>query len=305
MNDGRRLGRVCRCGMLRSHMRRYWALAGVVWTLSAGGCSSGKALNAAGGADGGADLDAPAGSGGPGGNGPVDAGGTGGGAGGTGGAGGGGLDAASDSRLPDAGLDAASGEAGGHDDCRSDGDCPIIQCLVAPCPDSLCLMGSDGFHHCQTRPRPALQACPAPRSPACCRGDSDCNEAPRGRCVPHSYEYCGGPPPLPGNGCRYDHCTSDADCTDMPNGFCSGGSQRTCSYGPCRTNADCNRRPGGRCVLESVHSFCDFSAAFCRYANDPCRTDADCPQTGANGSACLPNKDLHGASCQDRPPPPP
>ena len=127
-----------------------------------------------------------------------------------------------------------------------------------------------------------------------------------GRCVPFSHEYCGGPPPLPGNFCRYDECTSDTDCTAMPNGFCTAGYPRACRYGPCRTSVDCNRAPGGTCVLAASNAgYCPRLAVYCRYPTDPCRTDADCKGASLNGLVCNAKADGHGTMCVDRGPPPP
>jgi hypothetical protein len=202
-----------------------------------------------------------------------------------------------------------SGGAAGADQCRVDADCPAIACLVAPCPDSLCVMGGDGFHHCQTRRSSALQVCPSPAQGGdltCCHSDADCGAQPRGRCVANSDGWCGGPAPPPGNQCRYDACTGDADCAAAPGGFCTGGSPRACVYGPCRTSADCTRRPGGICAVQSVGRFCASTLAFCRYAGDPCAVDADCHgDAGAFGLQCVPNSDFQGTTCQPVTPPPP
>lgn len=265
---------------------------GTAATGGAGGSTGGSAGGP--GADAAADVAAGGSGGGTGGTGG--AGGTGGGSGGTGGA-----------RL-DAAPDLATGETGAPaEECRKDSDCPPIQCLVPPCDPVICVLGDRGFHRCQVQTRPALEACPEPNSPpGCCRNDSGCTNQPNGHCIPFSFEYCGGPAPLPGNTCRFDECTSDAACTARPNGFCTGGWPRTCQYGPCRTSADCNRMPGGTCVLATVNAgYCPRPAVFCRYPNDPCRTDADCRGASMNGLVCNVRPDGHGTMCIDRGPPPP
>jgi hypothetical protein len=203
-----------------------------------------------------------------------------------------------------AGVTGAAGVAG-HDDCRKDSDCPPIACLVAPCPDSLCALGGDGFHHCQVRLHPTLTACGGnPTGMDCCGSDAACTQQPHGMCVPFTTGYCGGPAPPPINECRYDQCQADGDCTAKPNGVCTTGYPRVCAYGPCRKNADCNKGPGGTCVLASVGSFCPSEAVFCRYPTDPCRQNADCKGTSPYGQVCVPNADGQGTVCRDQSPPP-
>jgi hypothetical protein len=205
------------------------------------------------------------------------------------------------------GLGGASGAAGtgdGRNDCTSDSDCPPVRCAVATCPDMLCSLGGDGFHHCVPRSHPALDACQGDAARPCCTSDAACSQQPNGMCVPSLYGYCGGPPVLPGNTCRYDECVADADCTAMPNGVCAVGYPRSCLYGPCRVNADCARAAGGTCVIAVVGGTCAHPAVFCRYANDPCRQDSDC--TGGMGlpRICVPKSDLQGTMCTEQPPPP-
>jgi hypothetical protein len=205
------------------------------------------------------------------------------------------------------GSTGAGGTAGatGHDDCRTDADCPAGVCSGPPCSELLCSLGADGFHHCTVRTLPAPQACSTTSSLPCCTSDAECTDAPRGHCIPYSYQYCGGPAPLPGNDCRYDACTADADCTAQPNGVCTAGTPRACIYGPCRVSADCTAGPGGLCVLDSPQRFCPYPILFCRYADDPCHSSDECPQfMSPYGAACVPNTDLQGVSCQTVPPPP-
>ena len=192
---------------------------------------------------------------------------------------------------------------GGHDECQRDADCPTIQCIKAPCPTNLCVLGADGFHHCRPRQPLALASCNSgPAGPACCSSDAQCTTQARGICVPASEGSCGGAL-LPGNECRYDECQRDADCTAMPRGVCTGGYPRRCLYGVCRQNADCVAKPGGICSLTSIGLYCREEAVFCRYPSDPCQTNSDC-QAGMS-QACVPNPGGQGTSCQTQPPPPP
>jgi hypothetical protein len=273
---------------------------------AAGGGGGGRGTGGGGGPDGSADLAAGA-SDAPGGGGGATAGTGGGGAGGGGGAR---LDAGPDLAAADAngGAD-LSGGAGGREECRTDVDCPLPpSCPRPPCSDSVCKLGNDGFHHCETRLHPALLSCPSPANPSipCCLADAECTKMPRGHCIPYVKAFCGSPGMTPGNVCRYDQCAADTDCTARPNGFCSGGYPRECLYGPCRTNADCIRSAGGRCVMASYKGnagtdACTNTQVFCRYSTDPCETDADCKgDAGPYGKVCMPNADLQGASCWDR-----
>jgi hypothetical protein len=269
----------------------------LIVALLVAGCGSGSTVIATGGSGG-----ASGGTGGgTGGATPADA------ATGTGGQ----ADAASpdgppaDAPAPDAGADAPIPVEG----CRTDSDCPPIQCLVPPCDEFVCVLGADGTHQCRLNARPAPVACTEPSpdpSFRCCLSQADCTMQPHGHCIPWSYNHCAGPPPLPGNTCVYDACTSDADCTAMPNGFCTAGFPRFCLSGPCRSHADCNRGPGGRCVMETIAGgWCPRPTVFCRYSNDPCRVDADCKGASVGGLVCSPRMDLHGTMCVDRGPPPP
>jgi hypothetical protein len=170
----------------------------------------------------------------------------------------------------------------------------------------LCALGLDGFHHCTPRTPPTLDACPDASATPCCRSDADCTAMPRGHCVPHSLNYCGGAVPLPGNECRYDACTADSDCSASPHGVCTVDYPRACLYGPCRANTDCTSGPGGLCVMTSVGSYCYRTAVFCRYTNDACTSNAPCFADGGTFThACLPNANGEGESCQSVPPPPP
>jgi hypothetical protein len=199
---------------------------------------------------------------------------------------------------------AGAGDAG-RDDCLTDADCPPVRCVTAPCPDALCALGIDGFHHCQFRAHPALDSCQgSPVGLGCCSSDAECTTQPHGMCVPLSLGYCGGPPIAPINRCRYDECQADADCKAMPNGVCTAGYPRVCDYGPCRKNADCNQGPGGTCVLAPVGLFCPSMTVFCLYADDPCTQNSDCKGTSTFGKACVPNPNLHGTICQNQGPPP-
>jgi hypothetical protein len=201
-----------------------------------------------------------------------------------------------------------SGGAGGsgRDDCRTDDDCPKAGCSGPGCSEMLCALGSDGFHHCLLRTAPPLSACPSGSDTTCCTSDAFCTTMALGHCIPHSYDWCGGPAPPMGNACRYDVCTGDADCTAGANGVCTLGYPRACIYGVCRTNADCTAETNGRCVLAKVGRFCGTTAVFCRYPSDPCASDADCKGVGIGfGQACIPNTGGQGASCKDVPPPPP
>jgi hypothetical protein len=190
---------------------------------------------------------------------------------------------------------------GGADECVVDQDCPPPPCPTLPCPETLCAMGNDGFHHCVTRVHPALTSC-SPTGPSCCMDDNECG-APRGHCIPWTYNFCGGPPGF-GNSCKVDACTSDMDCTAQPNGFCTADYPRGCVYGPCRTKSNCNQRAGGLCVMDRVYS-CPRDVVFCRYADDPCQSDADCKPDGGQSQMCVPRDDLQGMMCVIRPPPPP
>jgi hypothetical protein len=220
--------------------------------------------------------------------------GTGGGAGVTGGAG----------TSGSAGTTGGAGTSG-SDECHADGDCPQGICSTPPCSELLCALGTDGFHHCTPRTPPTLDACPDASATSCCRADADCTAMPRGHCVPHALDYCGGALPLQGNECRYDACASDADCTASADGICTTGYPRACLYGPCRGNADCTSGPGGRCVMTTVGTYCLHAAVFCRYTNDSCTSNAPCLADGGAFRACLPNTNLQGESCQSVPPPPP
>jgi hypothetical protein len=219
----------------------------------------------------------------------------------------GGTSGGQDSGRADTAPDLAAGDTAPAGECRKDSDCPPIQCLVPPCDPVVCVLGDRGLHQCQLRTHPALESCnQSPTGVPCCRADSECTAQPNGHCVPHSHEYCGGPAPQPGNGCRYDTCTSDADCTAMPNGFCTASYERNCRYGPCRSNADCSRGPGGLCVLATINAgYCVRPAVFCRYSSDPCRADSDCKGASLNGQVCNARPDGHGTVCTDRGPPPP
>jgi hypothetical protein len=223
----------------------------------------------------------------------------------TAGAGGGGTAGAGGGTAGAGGAAGGSaGTAGGADACHKDADCPPIQCLVAPCPENLCVLGGDGWHHCTLRAHYTLDSCTNnPTGSPCCKSDADCTAKPHGICVPFSVGYCGGVAPPPINNCRYDTCQSDADCTAMPNGVCTAGYPRGCGYGPCRKNADCTKGPGGVCVLESVGGYCPYDAIFCRYSADPCRSNADCK--GNALAACVPKADAQGTMCMTQPPPPP
>jgi hypothetical protein len=194
---------------------------------------------------------------------------------------------------------------GGAVPCVVDQDCPPPPCNTPICPEALCVMG-DGLHYCVTRVHPALDVC-SPNAPVtCCTDDSQCGPPPRSHCIPHFYNHCAGPPPLPGNACENDLCSSDFDCTSQPNGFCTAGYPRRCVYGPCRQSSDCNQRSGGRCAMVRVFqpSWCWREAAFCRYADDPCQSDADCRLDGAS-AVCVPRDDLQGTRCMAIGPPPP
>jgi hypothetical protein len=223
-------------------------------------------------------------------------------------AGSGGVDGGGGGVVPDAGPDRGfmSPPDGYAGDCVQDSDCPTVAGVDQPL---LCQLGPDGFHHCKLPFVPPLQACPAPNpdpSFLCCRSDAQCTQQPHGHCLPFSHRYCGGPPPLPGNFCRYDACTRDSDCTAMANGFCTANFERSCVYGPCRTNADCTRGPRGRCVMDTLNSgYCPREVVFCSYEGDPCRSDRDCKGVSLNGMICAPRPDLHGTVCIDRGPPPP
>ena len=194
-----------------------------------------------------------------------------------------------------------TGGAPGHDDCQRDSDCPTIMCIKAPCPTNVCVLSTDGYHHCRLRQVPALEMCNPNFSLPCCTSDADCTMRPHGACVPSSIDACGGPARI-GNECRYDNCQSDADCTAMPRGVCSDGYPRSCFYGPCRQNSDCTAHPGGVCQLAVVGLYCRGDAVFCKYPSDPCQSNADC-----KGSlmACVPNDNGQGTVCKTQPPPPP
>jgi hypothetical protein len=203
-----------------------------------------------------------------------------------------------------AGTGGAAGA--GQDECATDSDCPPIQCLVQPCPESICTPGRDGSRSCVSRAHPALETCPADVTQPCCASDAACTERPHGMCVPFSVGYCGGPAPPRINQCRYDDCQGDADCSAMPNGICVNGYPRSCVYGPCRRNADCTKGAGGTCAVAAVGGFCPHTAVYCHYASDPCRSDGDCKGgTSPFGQVCVPKADLQGTRCMDQPPPPP
>ena len=203
----------------------------------------------------------------------------------------------------DGGIGGGGGGGGsaGHDECHVDSDCHPIECLVAPCPDVVCVLGSDGLHHCGTRSRPQLATCNS-TTDGCCT-DSACTDAAHGICAPSDVVVCSGGPPLSGDRCVYDQCESDADCTAHAHGFCSGDLPRACIYGPCTTSADCTKHAGGICALEIVGGYCPGPAVFCSYPDDPCHINTDC---GSGFTmACLPNSDGQGESCQQVSPPPP
>jgi hypothetical protein len=300
-------------------------LGAVAWLLSSAGCSSAKSGGSGGAAGSGGiggmveGTGGAAGSGGKmdaspdlagtgeGGGGGISGSGGGGGTGGGGNAGGGNAGGGTGG----GGIGGTGGGAGGagHDDCHGDADCTAIGCPTPPCSDVLCSLGADGFHHCEKRAHPPLNACPNPNpNPAvpCCKADAECTKSPRGRCIPLAEDFCGGAPPLASNSCRYDECTADSDCTAMPNGLCTARYPRACVYGPCRSNTDCTRSPGGRCVIGVVTYPCSRRVALCRYPNDPCVVDSDCHgDPGAYGLLCVPNPDSHGTKCQMKGPPPP
>jgi hypothetical protein len=191
------------------------------------------------------------------------------------------------------------------DECDTSEDCPPIECLVPPCPESVCALGSQGYRVCQTRDPLPVGNCTEPSSEACCATSDDCQDAPGGQCVPFSLGYCGGPAPPDHSTCRYDTCDSDSDCTGGEHGVCLIDYPRTCSYGPCRTSADCTEGPGGRCVMTRVGQPCPELAVFCTYDDDACASDADCPRANAMQQVCEPDADGHGRGCVPWQPPPP
>jgi hypothetical protein len=182
------------------------------------------------------------------------------------------------------------------DECSSDQDCPPIACVVAPCAESLCGRGADGFYHCTSRVHPPIDPCLV-CDPQCCMSDTAC---PTGQaCISPAFflGQCGDIGTTL-NQCFSDDCKGDGDCTAGPNGVCMATFPRVCAYGACRSNADCNKAQGGICVAEVLTirgggGPCKHGYVFCRYPSDPCRTDGDCK--GAKES-CAPNG-LYGASC--------
>jgi hypothetical protein len=191
----------------------------------------------------------------------------------------------------------------GNDECRQASECPRPPCPFPGC-QTMCALGDDGWHHCLAVVFPVSVMCTG--EPTYCCTSADCNSSPQGRCVPYTYQYCGGPPPPPGNQCIYDECDGDEDCRAKPNGFCATSFPHRCIYGPCATNAGCTRGAGGTCVMRRLDPSCASEVVYCRYASDSCRTNDDCKaDAGPYGQVCSPNPDLQGARCIDRGPPPP
>lgn len=206
-----------------------------------------------------------------------------------------------------AGTNAGTAGTGGvpPDECDSSEDCPPIECLVPPCPEPVCALGSQGYRVCQTRDPLPVGTCTEPTGEPCCVTSEDCQDAPGGQCVPFSLGYCGGPAPPDYSTCRYDTCDSDADCTGGEHGVCLIDYPRTCNYGPCSTSADCTEGLGGRCVMTHAGQPCPELVVFCTYDDDPCDSDGDCAPIDGMQQVCEPDADGHGRRCAPWQPPPP
>lgn len=206
-----------------------------------------------------------------------------------------------------AGSDAGTGGSGSvpADECDSNEDCPPTECLVPPCPEVVCALGSQGHRVCQARDPLPVGNCSEPTGEPCCSSSDDCQEAPGGQCVPFSLGYCGGPAPPDTSTCRYDSCDSDSDCTAGEHGVCLVDYPRTCNYGPCSRSADCTEGAGGRCVMTRAGQPCPELVVFCTYDDDPCDSDDDCAEANGMRQVCEPDSDGHGRRCAPWQPPPP
>jgi hypothetical protein len=202
---------------------------------------------------------------------------------------------------------AGTGGSGGipADECDSDEDCPPNECLVPPCPELVCALGSQGYRVCQTRDPLPVGTCSEPTGEPCCESSEDCQDAPAGHCVPFSLGYCGGPAPPDTSTCRYDTCDSDSDCSAGEHGVCLLDYPRTCNYGPCNESADCTEGAGGRCVMTRAGQPCPELVVYCQYDDDPCDSDDDCPTANGMRQVCEPDADGHGRRCAPWQPPPP
>ena len=202
---------------------------------------------------------------------------------------------------------AGTGGSGGipADECDSDEDCPPNECLVPPCPELVCALGSQGYRVCQTRDPLPVGTCSEPTGEPCCESSEDCQDAPAGHCVPFSLGYCGGPAPPDTSTCRYDTCDSDSDCTAGEHGVCLLDYPRTCTYGPCNESADCTEGAGGRCVMTRAGQPCPELVVYCQYDDDPCDSDDDCPPLNGRRQVGEPDADGHGRRCAPWQPPPP
>jgi hypothetical protein len=206
-----------------------------------------------------------------------------------------------------AGSEAGTGGSGGipADECDSNEDCPPNECLVPPCPELVCALGSQGYRVCQTRDPLPVGNCSEPTGEPCCESSEDCQDAAGGHCVPFSLGYCGGPAPPDTSTCRYDTCDSDSDCSAGENGVCLLDYPRTCNYGPCNDSADCTEGAGGRCVMTRAGQPCPELVVYCQYDDDACDSDDDCPTANGMRQVCEPDADGHGRRCAPWQPPPP
>jgi hypothetical protein len=186
-------------------------------------------------------------------------------------------------------------EASMRDDCKSNIDCePDFACIRIPEE-----VGAVRF--CvDVGPKPFNDgACESgmPLTTGCCADDSCIDNNVQGYCVDFNAGYCGGPPPLNINECRFDLCTTDNECgaenACVPGGVL-GKIINTCTATFCKTDADCATRSGGQCRPLSDLSCGDTIGFYCTYEEDECRSNADCP----NGEVCTPQSNNDGTTCE-------
>ncbi len=125
---------------------------------------------------------------------------------------------------------------------------------------------SAGYVH-----RPLVAHCSSalPRESTCrgrpgvCTNDSDCTDAPHGRCSVGGFGECN---------CVYG-CTRDSDCEAGSICLCDAVAG-LCVRAECTTDADCD--DGHLCTLYDPSLNCGGSAFACQSADDECGSSEDC-----------------------------